>query len=77
MTYSIVKNAQPVPGKPQDALKCAERVTMELLEVGDAFTVAEFTASRRCIWARKALHPAKFTVRKQADGSGWQIRRVE
>lgn len=75
--YEIIRGAaevEPLPGG--SVFKTQERETMERLRVGDAFVIAEFAAMQRARWARARLYPKRFTVRKLADGRGWQCRRT-
>lgn len=77
MTYEIIRNAievEVLPGGRE--AKTEERAVMERLRVGDAFIVGEFSAMQTARWARARLYPKRFSVRKLADGRGWQVRRT-
>lgn len=78
MTYEIIRGAPEVAQLTGgNVFKTEERKAMERLRSGDAFVVTEYQAMLRARWARRNLTPKKFTVRKMADGSGWQVRRFQ
>jgi len=75
MGYEIIRAATPAPVHYARS-KSIERLTMEELEVGDAFMVHDYDAHLRCVYARAEMKPKKFSVRK-VPSKGWQVRRVE
>lgn len=57
-------------------VKCAERVAMEALGVGDGFWVTDADRVKPARDARHELAPRKFTVTK-VPNVGWQVRRTQ
>lgn len=75
MLFQITRGAPDIP--MSHARKTPVRLTMETLEVGDAFVVDNFKDAQRAIDARKAMSPMRFSVRKLPRNAGWQVRREE
>lgn len=75
MLYQITRGAPDIP--MAHSRKTPVRLTMEALEVGDAFIVDNWTDATRAIDARKRMAPKRFSVRKLPVNAGWQVRREE
>lgn len=75
MSYVIERGAAPATPELPQRQKTQERLAMEQLAVGDAFTITTFEAWERASWARRHLVPRKFTIIKVAR-VGWQVRRT-